>query len=121
MVDGVPVLLFCCARSELGHERQAAGEAGGVYSVVVDARLTDVDFRRARLFPRTDLYASRLVRDTAGGWVLLAFVNEVDGRFIGELSDPVPVTADPREGLVPRGAHPIAVSADTREEAGVPS
>ena len=30
------------------------------------------------------------------------FVNEVDGEFVGELCDPVPVTADPMWGLVPR-------------------
>ena len=103
VVDGVSVLLFCCARSELSAERQAAGEAGGVYSVPVDARLEHVDFSRATLFERTDLYAARLVRDPEGGWALLAFVNIVDGEFVGVLSDPVPVTADPHLGLVPRG------------------
>jgi beta-fructofuranosidase len=102
VVDGVPVLLFCCGRSELSPERQEAGEAGGVYSVPVDARLERVDFTNATLFERTDLYAARLLRDADGGWVLLAFVNIVDGEFVGVLSDPVAVTADPVLGLVPR-------------------
>ncbi|MCU1425508.1 MAG: glycosyl hydrolase family 32 [Microbacteriaceae bacterium] len=102
IVDGVPVLLFCCGYSELSAERQAGGEVGGVYSVPVDARLEHVDFSTATLFPRTDLYAARLVRDADGGWALLAFVNIVDGEFVGMLSDPVPVTADPVLGLIPR-------------------
>jgi beta-fructofuranosidase len=101
-VDGVPLLLFCCGRAELGPDRHDAGEAGGVYSVPVHPRLERVGFRGARLFPRTDLYAARLLRDASGGWVLIGFVNVVDGRFVGMLADPVPVTADPVEGLVPR-------------------
>jgi len=32
----------------------------------------------------------------------LGFVNEIDGEFVGELSDPIPVTANPLDGLVPR-------------------
>jgi beta-fructofuranosidase len=100
IVDGVPIVLFCCGHAELGTER--AGEAGGVYSVAVGARLTEVDFHRARLFERTDLYAARLVQGSDGLWNLIGFVNEIDGHFVGELCDPVPVTADPVRGLVPR-------------------
>jgi len=38
------------------------------------------------------LYSGRPVRDRAGRWVMLAFRNHgPDGRFIGELSDPMPV------------------------------
>jgi beta-fructofuranosidase len=54
------------------------------------------------LFDRTDLYAARLLQDADGGWALLGFINEVDGEFVGTLSDPVPVTADPVLGLVHR-------------------
>jgi beta-fructofuranosidase len=112
VVDGVPVLLFCCGYAELSPARQEAGEVGGVYSVPVDARLEHVDFSTATLFPRTDLYAARLVRDIEGGWVLLAFVNVVDGAFVGTLSDPVPVTADPVLGLVPRSVELAAADGD---------
>jgi beta-fructofuranosidase len=104
IVDGVPVLLFCCGYGELSAERQASGDVGGVYSVPVDARLEHVDFSNATLFPRTDLYAARLVRDADDRWMLLGFINVVDGQFVGTLSDPVPVTADPERGLVPRAA-----------------
>jgi beta-fructofuranosidase len=54
------------------------------------------------LFPDTSLYASRLVQDQNGGWNLIAFVNEVDGEFVGELCDPIPVTADAVLGLIAR-------------------
>ena len=104
IVDGIPILLFCCGPIWLSQERRNAGELGGVYSLAVSADLSDVDFNRATLFPDTTLYASRLVQGKDGGWNLLAFVNEVDGKFVGELSDPIPVTADPIRGLVPKQA-----------------
>lgn len=103
IVDGVPILLFCCASQWLSDERKAAGEIGGVYSLPVAADLSDVDFRRAVLFPDTSLYASRLVQDQSGGWNLIAFLNNVNGEFVGELCDPIPVTADVVKGLVPKG------------------
>lgn len=102
IVDGVPILLFCCGPDWLSDERKAAGEIGGVYSFAVAPDLSDVDFNRAVLFPDTSLYASRLVQDTDGGWNLIAFINFVDGEFVGELCDPIPVTADPARGLVPK-------------------
>lgn len=102
VVDGVPVVLFCCGPLWLSKQRLAAGELGGVYSLPVSADLSDVDFNRATLFPNTKLYAARLVRGTDGDWNLIAFINEVDGEFVGELSDPIPVTADPKRGIVPR-------------------
>lgn len=100
IVDGVPILLFCCGSQWLSDERKAAGEVGGVYSMPVAADLSDVDFNRAVLFPDTSLYASRLVKHTDGTWYLIAFLNNVDGEFVGELCDPIPVTADPLKGLV---------------------
>ncbi|MEY4424478.1 MAG: hypothetical protein RJB56_105 [Actinomycetota bacterium] len=102
IVDGVPIILFCCGPLWLSKERLSAGERGGLYSFAVAPDLSDVDFNRATLFPDTHLYASRLVQDRDGGWNLIAFINEVDGEFVGELCDPVPVTADPIRGLIKR-------------------
>lgn len=102
VVDGVPIILFCCGPLWLSDQRKAAGEIGGVYSLPVSSDLSDVDFNRAVLFPDTSLYASRLVQDTSGGWNLIAFINEVNGEFVGELCDPIPVTADPIRGIIPR-------------------
>ena len=103
IVDGIPIILFCCGPLWISDERKAAGEIGGVYSLPVAADLSDVDFNRSVLFPDTSVYASRLVKDSQGGWNLIAFINEIDGEFVGELSDPIPVTADPVRGLIPRG------------------
>jgi beta-fructofuranosidase len=83
IVDGVPIILFCCGPLWLSSERKAAGEVGGVYSMPVAADLSDVDFNKAVLFPETSLYAS-----------------EVNGDFVGELCDPIPVTAHPIDGLI---------------------
>ena len=102
LVDGVPIILFCCGPLWLSDERKAAGEVGGVYSIPVREDLEDINFENASLFPDTSLYASRLVQDRDGGWNLIAFVNEIDGEFIGELCDPIPVTADPVLGLIPK-------------------
>ena len=102
IVDGVPILLFCTAGPNISEERRAEGEAGGVYSLPVREDLEDINFEHATLFPRENIYASRLVQDVDGGWNLIAFVNYVDGEFVGELCDPIPVTADPILGLVPK-------------------
>jgi len=102
IVDGVPIILFCCGPLWLSDERKAAGEVGGVYSIPVREDLEDINFEDATLFPDTSLYASRLVQDRDGGWNLMAFINQVDGRFVGELCDPIPVTADPILGLIPK-------------------
>lgn len=100
-VDGVPILLFCCGPQWLHGERKSQ-QPGGVYSLVVDRDLTDVDFTRAVWFDRTGLYASRLIQDYYGSWNLIGFWDRVEGKFIGELSDPIPVTADPKLGLIAR-------------------
>ena len=101
IVDGVPIVLFCCSHRWISDERKAR-EVGGVYSLVVDADLKQVDISKSVWFDAPDLYASRLVQGADGGWNLLGFWNEPGGKFVGELSDPIPVTADPIRGLIRR-------------------
>ena len=49
-------------------------------------------------------YAAKIV-DADAGLVLLGFDYwGADGRFVGEIGDPVPVTVDPRTGLLRLGA-----------------
>jgi beta-fructofuranosidase len=36
------------------------------------------------------LYSGKLVRTRDGGWVLMGFIHDVDGAFVGEISDPIP-------------------------------
>jgi beta-fructofuranosidase len=103
IIDGVPIVLFCCGWRELSPERQAAfGKRDASYSVSVNADLTGIDFNRAKAFEENLVYAARLVQGRDGGWNLIGFVNEVNGEFVGELCDPIPVTASIDEGLVAR-------------------
>lgn len=103
VVDGVPILLFCCGWRELSAERQAAmGKLDASYSLAVDPEFNAVDFSRARSFLDNPVYAARLVQERSGAWVLIGFVNEIDGNFVGVLSDPIPVTASVEFGLISR-------------------
>lgn len=102
IVDGVPVLVFCCGWRELSAERRAEfGQRDATYSVAVNTDLTGIDFNRAKAFEDPLVYAARIIKGK-DGWYLIGFVNEVDGQFVGELCDPVPVTATVEAGLVRR-------------------
>jgi beta-fructofuranosidase len=102
-VDGVPVIVFCCGWRELSPERlEAIGRVDATYSLVVNPDLSDLDFTNAEAFLDTVVYAGRVVCTPQGEWFILGFLNEVEGSFVGELSDPIPVTADPVRGLIPR-------------------
>lgn len=103
IVDGVPLLIFCCGPLELGSAMKAKyGEIAATYSLVVTDGLSSCNFRDAIAFQQDLVYAGRLVEKKGEGWFLIGFVNEVDGKFVGQLSDPIPVTADPVLGLIPR-------------------
>jgi beta-fructofuranosidase len=93
IVDGRPVLVFCCTRDALAGERLASGSPGGTYVAAAESLVGPFDIRAATQLTDDALYAGRLIRNRAGGWVLLAFHNRGrDGRFVGCLSDPMPVT-----------------------------
>ena len=49
------------------------------------------DFSAATTFEHPSLYAARLVEDPENGWALLGFRDTEDGRFVGEIPDPLPV------------------------------
>ena len=101
VVDGVPLLIFCCGWREFSDKRLAReGKVDAVFSVVCADGLASADFENARAFSDTSLYAARLVMGPDGGWNLIGFVNEVDGKFVGALSDPIPVTATIEHGLI---------------------
>jgi beta-fructofuranosidase len=102
-VNGVPLLIFCCGWRELDDDLQLqVGQTDATYSVVCNKDLSDLDFRKAKPFLNVPVYAGRLVQDTEGDWFLLGFINLVDGEFVGEISDPIPVTATIEDGLIPR-------------------
>lgn len=99
-VDGVPLVLFCCGWRELSAERRSEiGEVDTTYSVVVSSDLKGIDFRQAKPLMEPPLYAGRVVQKPSGEWYLLGFVGYVDGRFVGEISDPIRVGASRSRGL----------------------
>ena len=103
IVDGIPIVLFCCGWRELSSSRQEAfGQRDATYSVVCNADLSDLDFTNARAFEQDLVYAGRLIQGPDGKWNLLGFRNFENGEFVGEISDPIPVTADAVRGIVPR-------------------
>lgn len=102
VVDGVPLLIFCCGWRELSAERLAGfGQRDATYSLPVSGDLTQLDFTLAQPFLHPMAYAGRVIRGS-DGWYFIGFINEVDGVFVGELSDAIPVTSDPKLGLVLR-------------------
>ena len=100
-IDGVPLLIWCCGWREYSPETlEKIGRKNGVWSTVVTEDLSDIDFNKSQIFEDTSLYAGRVVQHTDGNWYLLAFLNDVDGKFVGEICDPIAVTADSQLGLV---------------------
>lgn len=103
IVDGVPVVLFCCGYRELSAQRRESfGDRDATYSVSCNPDLSGLDFARAKPFEAALVYAARLVQMPSGEWFLLGFVNEVDGQFIGEICDPIAVTATFEDGIIPK-------------------
>jgi beta-fructofuranosidase len=102
-VDGVPILLFCCGWRELSERKLVeVGKIDATYSLVVDPTLENLDFGAAQPFDGEPVYAGRLVQDPSGDWFLLGFYGTIDGKFVGEISDPIPVSATPELGLIRR-------------------
>ena len=102
IVDGVPVILFCCGYREFDSQRVALhGEHDGIFSITCNADLSEIDVTQATMFPDTSLYAGRLVQNLSGKWFLVAFRNYIAGEFVGEVCDPIPVTAIVGKGIVP--------------------
>lgn len=101
-VDGRDVLLFSCLHAELSDTRRRSGMRGGVWCVPTDGPLGPYDMGRAVRVTDESLYSGRLIRDRAGRWVLLAFEHaDGSGGFVGEISDPMPVSwAADGSGLV---------------------
>ena len=92
-VDGRNVLLFSCLSSELSDERKARGERGGIWAVNIDEQTGPFRIDTAYRIADETLYVGRLTRNRVGDWQLLAFRNtSPGGEWIGEITDPMPVT-----------------------------
>lgn len=90
IVDGQPFLIFCCA-DEHQDERRRRQARGGMWFAPGESLLGPWDFDAADTFDHPSLYAARLVERNPGDWVLLGFAGDVDGHFVGEILDPLPV------------------------------
>lgn len=111
LVDGRPVLLFSCLREHLAPGRRDGAESAGTWALAVDSLTGPFDVAAARPLTDDSLYSGRLVDGPDGRTVLLAFRNTgPDGRFVGTISDPLPVAwrrhdlrPEPTARLVVRG------------------
>jgi beta-fructofuranosidase len=93
-IEGRTVLIFSCQRREMSASRSRHA-GGGIWYVPCDSELGDIDVGKAQRLTDESLYAGRIIRDRSGRSVLLAFHNiGPDGKFIGELNDPMPVGWD---------------------------
>ncbi|KQP69506.1 glycosyl hydrolase family 32 [Microbacterium sp. Leaf288] len=94
IVDGRPVVIFSCLKEQSTESRRAA--AAGTWAVPAESLLGPFDIDAA--YPLTDehLYVGRLLqRRSDGEWLLFAFRNiGEDGRFVGGVTDPMPVRWD---------------------------
>jgi beta-fructofuranosidase len=92
VVEGRLVLLFSCLPAEVSGPRRAAGPVGAIWCVPGASVTGPFDTRRAVPVADQDLYSGRLIRDRAGRWVMLAFRNVSTDGFVGEITDPMPVS-----------------------------
>lgn len=74
-------------------ERHGRPRSNGTYLARVSSLLGPFDVALSLPWmPASDRYAGRLVRH-GGELVLMGFVDEIDGAFVGELGDPIPLAA----------------------------
>jgi beta-fructofuranosidase len=117
VVDGQPLLLFCT--NAIGPERATADR---IWCVPGPDITGPWDLASARAFPHPNLYAPRLVTDIDGTPALIGFLDQVDGGFVGELTDPIRVRYDASAGLVaepPPVASSLGLSAAPGGRVGV--
>jgi beta-fructofuranosidase len=89
-IDGKAVLIWCCGTDELSAESKAKFGEGGMFSVTGESLTGPFDMTKVTRFPHPSLYAARAVQHE-GKWFMLGFINEVDGKFVGEICDPIPI------------------------------
>jgi beta-fructofuranosidase len=93
VVDDRPVGLFSCLASELARDRRAEDPVGGVWAFPTDDLAGPFDIGAAYRITDERLYVGRLVQDRVGRWQLLAFRNNDEhGGWVGEITDPQPVS-----------------------------
>jgi len=88
VVDGRQVLLFNCMVGDMA-PRASAGTTGGVWVTEVPSPLGPYDIAGAQQLTDDRYYVGKFIDDRETGETkFLAFVNFVEGAFVGEVSDP---------------------------------
>lgn len=106
-VEGTPVLLFSCRHPELSADKREVETRGGIWVARGEGALGRFDVSNAYLLSDDRLYSGRLVRNRMGDWMMLAFHNkDENGEFVGEVSDPIPVSWDDGGRLVLLDSNP---------------
>lgn len=94
------LLVFCTSDARVSPARRTAAGGHiptGTYICRGPGPLGPFDVpERTSLLPITPLYAGKLIR-RVDRWFLIGFIDQVDGRFVGELADPIPF--DPHSAL----------------------
>jgi beta-fructofuranosidase len=93
VVDGHPVLVFSVGADDVSWERRRRGPVSTTtYVCAAPSRLGPFDPSLAQaLDVPSSLYSGRLVQHSDGSWAVIGFLNlDGDGRFIGEVTDPIP-------------------------------
>lgn len=98
-IEGVPTLIWCSGPNELTPELRARFPLGGMFSVTGESKLGPFSIHDVVWFPHESIYAARVVKHE-GKWFMLGFINEVDGKFVGQICDPIEVKLEGK-GLVP--------------------
>jgi beta-fructofuranosidase len=102
VVDAQPLLLFCTNAVPGAPETTRHR----VWAVPGPSLVGPWDLRSAQPFAHPHLYAPRLVVDVDGTAALIGFLDEVNGAFVGELTDPIPVRYQPTLGLCVASGQP---------------
>ena len=93
VVDGSAVLMFSVGDQHVSRRRRSSQAAAtATYICPAPSLLGPFDLAAARPVAIPHLYSGRLVERREGSWVMLAFVDTLaDGRFVGEITDPIPI------------------------------
>ncbi|WP_433305399.1 glycosyl hydrolase family 32 [Actinoplanes sp. CA-030573] len=96
MIDGRPVLTFCCLAPELSAERRQATPMTGMWSAPATSIIGPYDVAAAIPFDDPSIYAAHLVNLADGKPALLGFADDRDGHgFDGAIPPPIPVILRP--------------------------
>ena len=91
-IDGRHVLVFNCLAQDMADARRATGTTGGVWVAAAETALGPFDIANAQQLTDDRLYVGKFIRDRETGLTrFLAFINTVNGHFVGEIADPMAV------------------------------